>query len=221
MAKINLLPWRQELRQVRQREFFVVIAGVAVIAGFLVLVGHTYLGNKISAQDERNAYVQSEITKLNDQIQQIDSLQKRKDELLARMKIIEDLQGRRPVVVRVFDEFVRAIPDGVYLKTLERQGDTFKISGVAETKNEVSNLMRNLDASPWFKNPALSSVSEDTKGGAAPAPSNGQPGQAGAKGAAPAVESNLFQLTVQLEAPEAVPGKDQGANKTQNSGGGK
>jgi type IV pilus assembly protein PilN len=218
MAKINLLPWRQEQRQVRQREFFVVNIGVIAIAGFLVFVAHAYLAGLISAQAERNTYVQSEITNLDDQIKQIDGLTKRKDELLSRMKIIEDLQGRRPVVVRVFDELVRTLPDGVYFKSLTRTGDTFKIEGIAQSKNEVSNLMRNLDASPWFKDPVLSSVSEDTKGQAAP--NNGPSPPAGSKDATPQ-ESNQFQLTVQLETPDQAPGKDGAANKTQNSGGGK
>ncbi|MGL1465775.1 PilN domain-containing protein, partial [Vibrio parahaemolyticus] len=69
-------------------------------------------------------------------------------------------QGRRPGVVHVFDELVRVVPDGVYFKSLDRKGDVFTIHGVAETKNEVSNLMRNLDASPWFQSPQLSNVVE-------------------------------------------------------------
>lgn len=217
MAKINLLPWRQEQRQVRKREFFVVNFGVAFFAIIIIGLVHVQLGTQISAQEERNTYIQSEIDKLDGQIKEIDGLQKRKDELLARMKVIEDLQGRRPVVVRVFDEFVRTLPDGVYFKSLERKGDMFTITGVAQSKNEVSGLMRNLSASPWFKNPQLSSVSEDnSKTQGAPAP---QAGNAGGGTASPdiAAANNAFRLTVELQAPDT--GSKDGDKDNKGQGG--
>lgn len=199
MAKINLLPWRQALRAQKKREFIVVNVGVAAIAAGLVFFAHIALSEQVSDQQERNTYIKSEIAKLDTQIKEIDELQKRRDELMSRMKIIQDLQGRRPVVVRVFDEFVRTLPDGVYFKNLERVGDTFKISGVAESKNEVSQLMRNLDASPWFKNPQLSNVVEDASK-AAPAGA-GAPGSPQKATTSVPSESNQFTLTVQLEIP--------------------
>lgn len=204
MAKINLLPWRQALRKQRQQEFVAINIAVALVAVGLVLAGYMALQGQISDQDERNTYIKGEITNLDKQIKEIDELQKRRDELMARMKIIQDLQGRRPVVVRVFDEFVRALPDGVYFKTLERSGDTFKITGVAESKNEVSNLMRNLDASPWFKNPVLSGVVEDSAK-TDPAHKDAKKPDAGAP------QSNSFTLSVQLEGvPDQSAAKDDG-----------
>lgn len=214
MAKINLLPWRQALRKQKQQEFIVLIGAVIAIGVVLVLFGHSVLQTQISDQEERNTYIKGEISNLDKQIKEIDELQKRRDELMSRMKIIQDLQGRRPVVVRVFDEFVRALPDGVYFKTLERVGDTFKITGVAESKNEVSSLMRNLDASPWFKNPMLSGVVED--------PQKVDPANKDKKPDASAPQSNSFSLTVQLEAPQQDAGKDdKSAKDAQNKGGAK
>jgi type IV pilus assembly protein PilN len=192
MAKINLLPWRQELRKQRQQEFIAILMGVVMVAVALVLAGHMALSKQVSDQEERNAYIQAEIKKLDGQITEIDALQKRREELLARMKVIQDLQGRRPVIVRIFDELVRVIPDGVHLTTLSRTGDTFQLAGVAESANQVSALMRNLDASPWFKNPGLSTVSADqTAARAADAEDKG-PG-------------NRFAMSVQLEQPELTP----------------
>lgn len=195
MAKINLLPWRQELRKQRQQEFIAIIAAVAVMAVGIVLFAHMALSKQVSDQLERNNFVKSEINVLDSQIKEIDELQKRREELLSRMQVIQDLQGRRPVIVRVFDEMVRAIPDGVYFRQIERKNDTFEIIGVAESANQVSNLMRNLESSQWFKSPVLSTVAADQQ----------QAKSAGRQVPAASVvdgkaASNKFELTVQLEA---------------------
>lgn len=193
MAKINLLPWRQERRKQRQQEFVAIVAGVAVVAVAIVLFANMALAKQISDQEEKNQYIKSEVTRLDGQIKEIDELQKRREELLTRMKVIQDLQGRRPVIVRVFDELVRVIPEGVYIGSLERNGDTFKMSGVAEGANQVSAFMRNLDASPWFKNPVLSTVVAE-QGSAASAANKRAEKQQGSK----------FALTVTLETPEKL-----------------
>lgn len=193
MAKINLLPWRQEQRKLRQQEFVAILVAVGLVAAAIVLFSHVALSKEVSDQEERNQFIKSEISNLDGQIKEIDALQKRKDELLSRMKVIQDLQGRRPVIVRVFDELVRVVPDGVYLKSLSRSGDTFSMSGVAESANQVSSFMRNLDASPWFKNPVLSTVVADQ------APVGAKTGDADKQ------HGNTFSLTVSLETPEKLP----------------
>lgn len=191
MANINLLPWRQELRKQRQQEFVAIVVAVAIVAVAIILFAHMALSKQVSDQEERNQYIKSEITRLDGQIKEIDALQKRRDELLSRMKVIQDLQGRRPVIVRVFDELVRVLPDGVYIRSLERTGDTFKLEGVAEGANQVSTFMRNLDASPWFKSPVLSTVTAEQT-----------PAARGKGQDAERQQGNRFALTVQLESPE-------------------
>ncbi|MDF2446321.1 MAG: pilN [Moraxellaceae bacterium] len=196
MAKINLLPWRQELRKQRQQEFVAILMAVSMVAVALVLFAHMALSKQVSDQEERNQYIKAEIGKLDGQIQEIDALQKRREELLSRMKVIQDLQGRRPVIVRIFDEVVRVLPDGVYLTSLERRGDGFSLTGIAESANQVSNLMRNLDASPWFKSPQLSTVAADSTRNAVRD--------------AEAQQSNKFAMTVQLESVDMLQaGADQ------------
>lgn len=187
MAHINLLPWRQELRKQRQQEFVAIVAAVGIVAVAIILFINMALSKQISDQEEKNQYIKSEITRLDGQIKEIDELQKRRDELLSRMKVIQDLQGRRPVIVRVFDELVRTIPDGLYIRSLERTGDSFKMEGVAESANQVSAFMRNLDASPWFKSPVLSTVSAE---------------QQSSTKVADKQQGNKFALTVSLETPE-------------------
>lgn len=198
MANINLLPWRQELRKQRQQEFIAILLAVSLVAVGIVLFAHMALSKQVSDQEERNQYIKAEISKLDTQITEIDALQKRRDELLSRMKVIQDLQGRRPVIVRIFDELVRVIPDGVFLKSLERKENIFTITGVAENANQVSNLMRNLDASPWFKSPVLSTVAADQ------ASSSSKTTNAGDK-----PQGSRFSLTVMLEAPEDSVQKDE------------
>jgi type IV pilus assembly protein PilN len=190
MANINLLPWRKELRKERQQEFLAILMAVALVAVVLILVSHVALNNQVAGQEESNLAIKSEIGKLDGQIAEIDALQKKRDELLARMKVIQDLQGHRPIIVRIFDELVRVLPDGVVLTALDRAGDGFALSGVAESPNQVSNLMRNLDASQWFTSPVLSAVVADASAsaGGKKADIDQQPG-------------SRFSLTVSLESP--------------------
>ena len=132
MAKINLLPWRQELNKQRQQEFLAISAAVALTAAAIVMLFHVLMSGQLSDQEERKAYIQSEIATLDGQIKQIDELQTRKEELLARMKVIQDLQGRRPVIVRVFDEVAHTVPDKIHLTSFQRSGDMFKVSNDGE-----------------------------------------------------------------------------------------
>ncbi|MFO1391314.1 MAG: PilN domain-containing protein [Agitococcus sp.] len=203
MAKINLLPWRQELKKQRQQEFIAINAAVALSAAAIIMFFHIVLSSQLSEQEERKAYIQSEIATLDGQIKQIDELQTRKDELLARMKVIQDLQGRRPVIVRVFDELARAVPNKVYLISVVRKDDIFTIEGYAESNTQVSTFLRNLNASVWFKNPVLSTVvaSDDQ------AKKNDKKAVADKK-------NNRFALTVALEAPEPVKEDETGVKKT-------
>ena len=199
MAKINLLPWRQELRKQRKQEFLAINMGVALLALAILLFLHMMASSQLGDQEERKAYIKSEIDLLDKQIAEIEELQKRKDELLSRMKVIQDLQGRRPVIVRVFDEIVRSTPDKLYLTSIERKGDQFKISGNAESNNQVAAFLRNLNSSAWFKNPVLGNVTSNDVKPTGPAV-KGQPAKATADKDKP--KTNGFSLTVDLEAPE-------------------
>ncbi|NNM52310.1 MAG: PilN domain-containing protein [Pseudomonadales bacterium] len=158
MAKINLLPHRQERRREQLSAFILVCIVVAGLAMFLVMAWNSEVGSQLDLQNQRNQYIDNETSKLDTDIKTIDDLQKRKNDLLKRMKVIQELQGRRPVIVRIFDEMVRVTPDGVYLTDFERQGDSFHIEGIAKANNDVSTLMRNIQASPWFKNASLKNV---------------------------------------------------------------
>lgn len=158
VARINLLPWREERRQERQRRFMVTLGAVFVVAVALVLLTELVIGQRVDSQRNRNNYLQSHINQLNDQVKEIAELEKKRRELLDRMQIIQDLQGTRPLIVRVFDEQVRTLPDGVFFELLKREKQQLQVKGVAESNNRVSGLMRNLDESEWFAEPSLSAV---------------------------------------------------------------
>jgi type IV pilus assembly protein PilN len=165
MARINLLPWREQLREERKQQFLVTLAGVLVVACGLVFLGDQYLSSAIDTQNARNDFLKKEIATLDARIQEIKELKTRRQQLLERMKIIQDLQGNRSIIARVFDQLVRTLPDGVYFTSLKMTGDSIAINGAAESNNRVSSLMRNLDGSEWLAAPNLSEVKAVTSGG--------------------------------------------------------
>ena len=161
MARINLLPWREWERERRKKQFLGNLAGVFVLGVVLVLGAGLFLDGRIDNQKQRNAFLEREIAVLDQKIAEIRDLQKTREELLARIRVILELQGNRPVIVRVFDELVRTLAPGVHFRSLKMQGSLLTLDGSAESNNRISSLMRNLDASDWFAQPNLKSIKED------------------------------------------------------------
>ena len=158
MAKINLLPWRDEYRQEKKKEFTTAFVGVCIFAALVVYLWISTVEGAIESQNARNNMLQQEIAALQEQVKEIQELKRRKTELIDRMRVIQDLQGTRPVIVRYFDELVRSVPDGIFITLLSRKGNIISIEGVTESNNRVSTFMRRLDASEWFSAPNLNSV---------------------------------------------------------------
>ncbi len=166
MARINLLPWREELRQEKKKEFLVQLAGFCLIVLLGCFMWVRSMDSAIDSQRYRNNLLQSEINDLKKKVAEIQELKKKKKELERRMKVIQDLEGKRSIIVHYFDELAKAVPDGVYFTTIERKGSMFTIQGVSESNQRIADLMRNLDASDWFSNPNLKSVVADQALGA-------------------------------------------------------
>ena len=181
MARINLLPWREQLREERKQRFLVAMVAFIGIGAGLLFLASQYLNAQIETQMARNEFVRKEIAVLDARIKEISELKTKKEQLLERMKIIQDLQGNRPVIGRVFDQLVRTLPDGVYFSSVKMAGKAITIAGAAESNNRVSNLMRNLDASEWLELPNLSEVKAVTAGAVD--------------------QANVFLLTVQQTQP--------------------
>jgi type IV pilus assembly protein PilN len=187
MATINLLPWRDEKRLEQRKDFFVMLGLFALTSVILVLVAKFILDTRIENQQARNAYLKSNIAELNLKIKEIEELKRQKAALVDRMSVIQSLQGDRPEIVHIFDEIVRALPDGVYFDQITRKGSFLSFRGSAESNNRVSSLMRQLNSSNWMSAPSLKNVTKN--------PSFGPQG-------------NKFELTVSI-----VPANTSAENK--------
>ncbi|MGE1175342.1 PilN domain-containing protein [Pseudomonas sp. BW7P1] len=182
MARINLLPWREERREERRKRFLLALTGVVVGSIGALFIAAQVLSMAIEHQQARNDYLGKQIAVIDERIKQISELKARRQQLVERMRIIQDLQGNRQVSGRIFDQLARTLPDGVYFTSVKMVGKTLSISGAAESNNRVSDLMRNLEASDWFDAPTLNEVKATTAG---------QLDQA-----------NVFQLTVHQTRPK-------------------
>ncbi|WP_448694588.1 PilN domain-containing protein [Pseudomonas moraviensis] len=184
MARINLLPWREERREERRKRFLLVLIGVLAGSIGAVLIADQIISAAIERQMARNDYIGKQIAVVDERINQISELKARRQQLVERMRIIQDLQGNRQISGRVFDQLARTLPDGVYFTDVKMAGKTLSISGAAESNNRVSELMRNLDASDWFDAPSLNEVK--------------------ATSADQVEQANVFQLTVRQTQPKVL-----------------
>jgi len=158
MARINLLPWRAERRKQREREFYGMLGFAALGGVVLSMLIWFYYDRQISGQQDRNSFLTAEIEKVKAQNKEIDELDKKKDRLLARKKVIEELQANRSQMVHLFDSLVRTIPDGVVLTSLKQEGEILTLEGRSQSNARVSAYMRNLESSGWMTNPDLSII---------------------------------------------------------------
>ena len=158
MTQINLLPWREELRQEQKKQFAMMLAMTCVLAAAIVGLIHFQMQAKIDYQLSRNRFLTQEIAKLDEEIKEIAELQKVRRSLIERMEVIQDLQASRPSIVHLFTEIVSTVPNGVYLESMQQTGTNLLINGEAESNARVSTYMRNLAASDWLKEPNLSVI---------------------------------------------------------------
>ncbi len=180
MPSINLLPWRAELRKRRQKEFLIGLGGALGLAVVLALAAHFAVSTMIDQQQAKNDLLRSEIALLDKQIEEIIALEEEKARMVARMEVIEKLQKSRPEVVKLFDDMVTTLPEGVYLTGVKQSARRLEFNGVAQSSTRVSAFMRNIDSSEVLAKPDLKVIE------------TGAPG-AGSK----------FTLFAQLKSPEA------------------
>ena len=162
MARINLLPHREERRKRARQHFFVVAGGTAVVGALIVVAMHGFYAAKVETQVERNRFLKSEVAKLDKEIAEINKLKEEIQALLARKQVIETLQADRAQTVHLLDELVRQMPEGVYLRSVQQRGMSVNVVGYAQSNARVSTLMRNIESSPWLANPGLVEVKAST-----------------------------------------------------------
>lgn len=168
MNRINLLPWREELRKKRRYDFFLSLVAALAAAAAVMYGWRLLVGSQIDYQQQRNAFIEAEIRKVDEKLKEIAELDKTKASIIARMQVIQDLQARRPEAVHLLDELVTSMPEGVYLTSMRQSGRVIDLEGRAQSNARVSALMRNSEDSEWLANPQLQIVenkSEDKAAG--------------------------------------------------------
>ena len=185
MIPINLLPHREERRKALRQQFAILAALTVVIGGIVWFLGHVELERRISVQNQRNKFLEIKITELDKKIDEIKKLREQTQALLARKRVVETLQSSRTESVRLLDQLVRQLPEGIHLKSVKQSGQLVSVVGYATSNARVSTLMRNLNASPWLEAPKLIEIKASKVGKST---------------------LNEFKLTVKLTRPEEEAG---------------
>jgi len=158
MARINLLPWREEKRRERQRQFMSSLLLTSILGVVIVFFAGFIFDQKISHQQARNQLVQKEIKALEIRIKRIDELERTRARLISRKQVIESLQASRSTTVELLDKLAKTIPVGVTLTTIRQQGNALALMGTSQSNARVSAYLRELESSDLFLNPQLDYV---------------------------------------------------------------
>lgn len=164
MTRLNLLPWRDLRRKEQDRQLLSIAVGVWILMGLVIFYAHLHVSGLIENQQKRNEFLDKETKKLDEEIKEIRELQAARAALLARMRVIQQLQMDRTQVVHLFDDLVRKMPEGVYLTSLKQASPIITLTGNAQSNARVSAFMRNLEASDWYTKPELDVINVKTKG---------------------------------------------------------
>jgi type IV pilus assembly protein PilN len=155
MAKINLLPWREELRQQKKKDFLSLMGLAALLTVIAIGLVHLFIVGMKDHQTERNKLLEGEIAILNTKIIEVKNIGERKSKLLAKIDLVQKLQESRPEIVHLFDEIPRTTPDGVFLTKFTQLGPELTFDGKTQSNARVSAFMRSVDASSWLNAPKL------------------------------------------------------------------
>jgi len=155
MIKINLLPHRAEARNARRQQFYALLGLTSLLAATVWFLGFSLINRQIDEQTAKNEFLQSEIAVLDKDIAEIKKLKSQTDALLARKRVIEELQANRTEMVHLFNELAKRVPEGIYLRTLVQTQQKLVLTGVAQSNARITTLMNNLDESPLLENSTL------------------------------------------------------------------
>jgi len=156
MIRINLLPHREEKRKQRKKAFIALLACSAIVGALIVLAVGGFFASRLSDQEQRNAFIKKENTRLDGEIKEVADLKQEIEALKARQQAVEDLQSDRNQPVYLMDELVQQVPEGIYLKSFKQDGQNVLLDGYAQSNERVSELLRNLgNRSAWLERPDL------------------------------------------------------------------
>lgn len=204
MARINLLPWRQEERARKNKEFQTLLIGTALIAAVIAFIAYSILNNVLDSQRDANKRIEDANAQLDVALKSIESLEAQREQMLSQMKVIQDLQGRRSIPVRVWDDMARAVPNAMYLVNIKREADLITITGQAANANVVAALVRNLNASQWLDGSAVISIKSKVQAYQEPATATAQ-GKEPTRPIYPEDDYVEFVVTTKVQEPQAQP----------------
>jgi type IV pilus assembly protein PilN len=163
MAKINLLPWREEHRKQQQHDFVMSLVAAAAMTCFLFFLVYMQIDAMKEYQQKRNKVVQDEITLVDKKITEIKDIESKKRKLMTKIDVIQKLQESRPEIVHLFDELAKSIPEGVFLTKFKQTGKSLELTGKAQSNARVSSYMRGVEASSWLESPVLKVIKGQAK----------------------------------------------------------
>lgn len=163
MAKINLLPWREDLRKQMQQDFIVAIGAGVLVSCCLFFLGYLHIEGMKEYQQRRNQMLEDEIRVVDKKIKEIKDIEAKKRQLLTKIDVIQKLQESRPQIVHLFEELAKSTPEGIFLSNFKQKGSALSFSGKAQSNARVSAYMRGVDASPWLKSPVLKVITGNAK----------------------------------------------------------
>lgn len=159
MAYINLLPWREEAQKAKQKEFFMILGAVATSAVAITLLVGQFYQMRVDGQNSKNQYLKNEIQLLDVKISEIKGLNEKKSELESRISVVQQLQRSRNVGTQVLDEITKIVSNGIYLTSLDKQGNMLELAGKSESNNHLANMMREIERSNLLADAQLSTIS--------------------------------------------------------------
>lgn len=161
MARINLLPWREELKQQKQQEYLTVLAVVAIVAALVMMAFSSLVSSQIEHQNHKNSYLKQEISVLDAKIKELNELKQQKQDLQKRLDLIQELQRSRNLLTQVFNSMAEVIPAGVYLTSVEHKGRSIEFKGKSESNTRLAALVRRIDEIRWLTKPAMQTIVAD------------------------------------------------------------
>ncbi|WP_423192517.1 PilN domain-containing protein [Cupriavidus sp. H18C2] len=150
IPSVNLLPYHEARKAARRKKVYTMLGGAAGAGALVVLIGGFYIDAQIDETTALNQTLTTENARMDGQIREVNTLKKDIEALLDRQRAIESLQAQRNLPVQLLEELVRQVPEGVYLNGLKQTGDDFVMSGVAQSNERVSELLRNIGQVQWL-----------------------------------------------------------------------
>lgn len=158
MPHINLLPWREEQRQESKKKFVTILIAIVIVCFVSMYLLSSFYGALKDGQNLKNSYLSAEINKLDKRITDIRDLDKKKENLQQRMRLIEELQSSRNLGTQIMDEVAKIVPAGVYFTKLERRGNQIHVLGRSESNNRLSTMLRQVQSSYLLERPSMQGI---------------------------------------------------------------